>query len=60
MQVLHSASLGLVDRCNFIVLLGISASQMRVEDSGGSKVNWEWIVRQLVGYTIAEIKVRTV
>ena len=60
MKVLHSASLGLVDRCNVIVLLGISASQMRVEDRGRSKVNWEWTVRQLVGYTIAEIKVRTV
>ena len=35
MQVLHSASLGLVDGCNVIVLPGISANQMRVEDSGG-------------------------
>ena len=60
MQVLHSASLGLVDRCNVIVFLGISANQRNTEDSGGSKVNWEWIVRQLMGYTIAEIKVRTV
>ena len=58
MKILHSASLKLVDGCNVIVLLGISANQRNTEDSGGRKVNWEWIVRQLLGYTIAEIKSR--
>jgi hypothetical protein len=35
LQVLHRVSLGLVDRCNVIVLLGISANQIDSEDSGG-------------------------
>ena len=33
MKVLHNAFLELVDGCNVIVLLGISANQMCVEDS---------------------------
>ena len=37
MKIMHSASLGLVDRCNVIVLLGISANQIDSEDSGGRK-----------------------
>ena len=37
MKILHSASLGLVDRCNVIVLLGISANQIDSEDSGGRR-----------------------
>ena len=41
MQVLHTVSLGLVDRCNVNVLPGISANWIDSEDSGGSKVNWE-------------------
>ena len=35
MKILHSASLGLVDGCNVIVLLGISANQRNTDDSGG-------------------------
>ena len=35
LKVLHSASLGLVDGCNLIVLPVISANQIDSEDSGG-------------------------
>ena len=41
MKILHSASLGLVDGYNVIMLPDISANQIDSEDSGGSKVNWE-------------------
>jgi len=38
LKVLHSASLGLVDGCNVIVLPGISANQIDSEGSGGREV----------------------
>ena len=37
LKVLHSASLELVDGCNVIVLLGISANWTDSEDSGGRR-----------------------
>ena len=65
MNVLHSASLELVDGCNVIVLLGISANWTNSEDSGGSEEKMLWDVQDqklygfaLVGFVVSEIKSR--
>jgi hypothetical protein len=55
----------LVDGCNVIVLLGISANWTNSEDSGGSEEKMLWDVQDqklydftLVGFVVSEIKSR--
>ena len=57
--------MGLVDGCNVIVLLGISANQIDSEDSEGGEESMLWNVQgqklsglALVGFTVGEVKRR--
>ena len=65
MKILHGASLGLVDGCNVIVLLGISANRIDSEDSGGSEEKMLWDVQgqklsglALVEFVVSEVTAR--